>query len=227
MAHDPFLDAARQYCDADGHTCDPSVVFIGAMYGRRGAGGGRCSEALMRWWTDGTPAGGYSQALDGPVPDNYLVVDTSQTGATASLPDGGGATSWMDAWQGISRPDFFYFDPSLRLIDHLSGASLMGDYSSLASRTAPILQSIASTWTGCMAAGGTFCDEPAVPAAPAAPATAPCGDIDSSGEVDVTDLLILLSQFGSQDLSSGDTNYDGVIDVNDLLLLLSQFGGPC
>jgi hypothetical protein len=116
MAHDPFLDAARQYCDADGHTCDPSVVFIGAMYGRRGTGGGRCSEALMRWWTDGTPAGGYSQALDGPVPDNYLVVDTSQTGATASLPDGGGATSWMDAWQGISRPDFFYFDPSLRLI---------------------------------------------------------------------------------------------------------------
>jgi hypothetical protein len=78
-----------------------------------------------------------------------------------------------------------------------------------------------------MAAGGTFCDEPAAPAAPAAPATAPCGDIDSSGEVDVTDLLILLSQFGSQDLSSGDTNYDGVIDVNDLLLLLSQFGGPC
>ena len=61
----------------------------------------------------------------------------------------------------------------------------------------------------------------------AAEPAAPCGDVDSSGIVDVNDLLILLSQFGSEDPGSADTNYDGVVDVNDLLLQLSQFGGSC
>ena len=316
------MDAARQYCDDEGHNCDPSIVFIGALYGQRGAGGTRCPAALFEWWTDGVAAAG-NRALAGPVPDNYIVVDTSLTGATTSLTAGGSMASWTDAWMGSGRPSFFYFDPSLTLVEHLSGSTLGGDYSTLASRTAPIFEAMAAAWTGCVA-GDTYCDE--VPAAggetimvggdrgwvvnsgnaayediianvgdtlvftynsfyhdvmlvdnencdfssgtmvdetgdfswtipepgtyifactrgshcssgnqqvtvivagDAAEPAAPCGDVDSSGIVDVNDLLILLSQFGSEDPGSADTNYDGVVDVNDLLLQLSQFGGSC
>ncbi|MBT5658205.1 MAG: hypothetical protein HOI89_10530 [Phycisphaerae bacterium] len=50
------------------------------------------------------------------------------------------------------------------------------------------------------------------------------GDMDGSGEVDITDLLAFLSVFGTPD---ADLNGDGAGDINDLLILLSQFGSVC
>jgi len=47
-------------------------------------------------------------------------------------------------------------------------------------------------------------------------------DINGDGNVDVTDLLLLLAAFGGS--AAGDCNGDGVTDVSDLLILLSQFG---
>ena len=124
------MDAARQYCDDEGHNCDPSIVFIGALYGQRGAGGTRCPAALFDWWTgatDGPPETGSvlvgdnagNRAISGVVPDNYITVDTSLDGATTSLTEGGSTASWVDAWQGSGRPKFFYFDPSLTLVELL------------------------------------------------------------------------------------------------------------
>jgi len=66
--------------------------------------------------------------------------------------------SWTDAWQGIGRPQFFYFDPGLTLAHHLTAADLSYNYGMLASRTAPIVESMAAAWTGCIA-GDTFCDQ--------------------------------------------------------------------
>jgi hypothetical protein len=57
------------------------------------------------------------------------------------------------------------------------------------------------------------------------PMTPGCsGDIDGNGEVDITDLLALLADFGTP---AGDIDGDGIGDINDLLILLSQFGSAC
>lgn len=105
-----------------------------------------------------------SAPLDGPIPENYIVVDTSLNGATTSFSEGGSMSSWTDAWQGSGRPAFFYFDPSLQLAQILTGSSLAYDWSRLASETVPIFETMAASWMGCIA-GDTFCDEAA--AAPA------------------------------------------------------------
>ncbi|MCC6361335.1 MAG: hypothetical protein IT450_21570 [Phycisphaerales bacterium] len=61
------------------------------------------------------------------------------------------------------------------------------------------------------------------------PAGAPCpGDLDGSGSVNLSDLALLLSEFGSagSDLA-GDVDGDGDVDLSDLTLLLSAFGTTC
>ena len=53
------------------------------------------------------------------------------------------------------------------------------------------------------------------------------GDANLDGKVDVNDLTIVLSNFGSatgMTWGQGDFNYDGRVDVNDLTILLSHFG---
>ncbi len=52
------------------------------------------------------------------------------------------------------------------------------------------------------------------------------GDIDGDGNVSVTDLLLLLTDFGSCDGSPGDLDGDGCVTIVDLLILLVNFG-PC
>lgn len=56
----------------------------------------------------------------------------------------------------------------------------------------------------------------------------PCGDIDGSGTVDVSDLGALLGEFGLSGKGlAGDVNRDGTVDVSDLGILLSRFGQDC
>jgi len=51
------------------------------------------------------------------------------------------------------------------------------------------------------------------------------GDLNGDGIVDVSDLLILLGNYGtSAGPSEGDLNNDGVVDGKDLLILLDLFG---
>jgi len=50
-------------------------------------------------------------------------------------------------------------------------------------------------------------------------------DVDDDGEVTISDLLIILSQWGDQG-GIGDVNDDGIVDVGDLLLAIDSFG-PC
>lgn len=51
------------------------------------------------------------------------------------------------------------------------------------------------------------------------------GDLDADNDVDLDDLLILLSAFGTG--SGGDIDGDSDTDLDDLLILLSGFGQPC
>ena len=54
------------------------------------------------------------------------------------------------------------------------------------------------------------------------------GDLDSTGQVSVADLLLLLAQFGNvgdeDEGSPADLNLDGAVSVTDLLLILGNFG---
>jgi hypothetical protein len=57
------------------------------------------------------------------------------------------------------------------------------------------------------------------------------GDLDGDGDVDLTDLSLLLAAFGA---CAGDANYDpdadldgsGCVELADLSLLLAAFGDP-
>ena len=55
----------------------------------------------------------------------------------------------------------------------------------------------------------------------------PCPtDLDADGDTDFNDILIVLSNFGSDGSAGGDADSDGDVDFNDLITLLSAFG-PC
>lgn len=63
----------------------------------------------------------------------------------------------------------------------------------------------------------------------AQPATCP-GDLDGDNQVSLTDLAILLSNFGRTsgvDDSFGDIDLDGDVDLTDLAQLLARFGSNC
>jgi hypothetical protein len=49
------------------------------------------------------------------------------------------------------------------------------------------------------------------------------GDVNGDGHVDVTDLSVLLSNYGTTN-AVADVNKDGVVDVFDLSILLSHYG---
>ncbi len=55
------------------------------------------------------------------------------------------------------------------------------------------------------------------------------GDVDGNLTVDLTDLAIILANFGASGvgLSDGDLNGDGLVDLSDLAALLAVFGQSC
>ena len=55
------------------------------------------------------------------------------------------------------------------------------------------------------------------------PVDRPAGDVDGDCDVDVGDLLFLLSEWGNTN-SPGDINGDGIVNVFDLLALLADWG---
>ena len=71
------------------------------------------------------------------------------------------------------------------------------------------------------------CDVPAGEDGCVAAAAGPCGDVNKDGVVNVSDLLEILSRFGSDGSAGGDATADGIVNVADVLLTLSQFGGSC
>lgn len=60
-------------------------------------------------------------------------------------------------------------------------------------------------------------------------APTPCmGDLNNDGNRDITDLLMILQEFGcTEGCSATDMNGDGVVNNNDLLLFLPGFGVNC
>ena len=55
----------------------------------------------------------------------------------------------------------------------------------------------------------------------------PCPtDLDNDGDTDFNDILLVLSNWGTDGAAGGDADENGTVDFNDLILLLSAFG-PC
>lgn len=52
-------------------------------------------------------------------------------------------------------------------------------------------------------------------------------DLDGDGIVAVTDVLLLLGEFGCASDCPSDINGDDAVTVEDFLLLLGQFGSTC
>lgn len=61
---------------------------------------------------------------------------------------------------------------------------------------------------------------------PLAPPGACVGDINGDGQVDLADLALLLSAFGSTD-PAADLDGNGIVELADLALILSVFGTTC
>ena len=57
-------------------------------------------------------------------------------------------------------------------------------------------------------------------------ATTCLGDINFDSEVDVSDLLILIGDWGICSDCISDLNFDGIVDVTDLLIIVGNWG-PC
>lgn len=56
----------------------------------------------------------------------------------------------------------------------------------------------------------------------------PCaGDLNNSGNIDIEDLLLVLTGFGCTEDCAVDLNNDGFTTAADVLILLSVFGNPC
>ena len=53
------------------------------------------------------------------------------------------------------------------------------------------------------------------------------GDTDGDADVDLSDLALLLSQFGEVGAFAGDVNGDGNVDLTDLAIILANFGETC
>jgi len=54
------------------------------------------------------------------------------------------------------------------------------------------------------------------------------GDLDGNQQVDIADLALLLSQFGTSGTGlGGDVDRSGTINLADLTILLEGFGQPC
>ena len=50
-----------------------------------------------------------------------------------------------------------------------------------------------------------------------------CPDTNGDGYVNVSDLLIVIDQWGSSN-SPADVNEDGIVDVSDLLIVIGNWG---
>ncbi len=51
------------------------------------------------------------------------------------------------------------------------------------------------------------------------------GDVTGNGEVDINDVLLVLSDFGCTSNCEADVTEDGVVNIDDVLVVLSDFGG--
>ena len=59
---------------------------------------------------------------------------------------------------------------------------------------------------------------------------ASAGDLDADGDIDLSDLAQLLSNYGATGGAShedGDVDFDGDVDLSDLAALLSVYGTTC
>lgn len=113
--------------------------------------------------------------------------------------DAGGQALWIDTPFGIERQP-----------DGPGAANPWVDFDSVSTVTGGAYR---ITLTGvCFVEGGGGCS----------------GDLDGDNDRDISDLAIMLSQFGSTGSGfSADLNNDGQVDISDLALMLSNFGLPC
>ena len=180
-------------------------------------------------------SGTFSNHLDSPVSPDFalenLIPATYLAGGTMTF-ENGGVVYWRVSWGNytgsttgstFNDADGDFGGPIPMALPSAGLQALRFDGAANAPSTSNeddyVLTAAASTWTNNAGEGGTLIGGGALPC----PA-----DIQPDGQVDVTDLLALLSAWGPCDFSCGpaDITGDGQVSVTDLLDLLAAWG-PC
>ncbi len=53
------------------------------------------------------------------------------------------------------------------------------------------------------------------------------GDVATNGSIDISDILLILSQYGCLSECEADVDGDGAVSISDVLAVLAVFGETC
>lgn len=205
---------------------------VSALYLRDADGNGRMTSGAAACPTPPSDIRTFGGACPGPVIANlYLKLDfdpppVADAGPNITVTDNdntGEETVTLDG--SNSTDDTFIFNWTWT-----EGATELGTFSPTLSVSLPVgIHTITLTVEDEF--GVTSTDDVIVTVNPAGGGGCACaGDFDNDGDRDITDLAILLSNFGrsdSPDNCSGNIDGDGDVDIGDLAIMLSGFGLPC
>ena len=212
--------------------CDGSEVAEGE---------GDCSAGYVDLYNSGC------NASDGSFPTTPLSANTAVCGTTGNFISAAGANSRDTDWYAYAHPG-----GSLSLTVTSAGFSVLtGILNTLPDGSncdsAAFLPGLSGTSAGCepitlsadLPAGtyivfvstaeftGTPCGFDYNLIVTTGPTCNPaCGDVTGDGQVNLSDLNLVLANFG-QTTDNGDANCDGVVNLADLNLVLAQFGQTC
>ena len=173
------------------------------------------------------PATGYTGVQRGPDgAKNLIQIGGGQNNFGQALPGGSGVAENANVVGGVGQSG----SQTLATGSFLAPAT-EGTYSfSLANVRANVLTAVNTPPAVSPAVAGTV-NVAAGTITFTVEGAAPCvGDLDGDNDVDLTDLAILLSNFGTVggvDPSDGDIDDDDDVDLTDLALLLAAFGTFC
>jgi hypothetical protein len=123
---------------------------------------------------------------------------------------------------GVTKVDF-YVDNTLYSTDTASPYCMVGTTATCGNYDTTVLSNGSHSFKATATyAGGTITDTATVTVSNSSPTTK-VGDLNHDGSVNIFDLSILLSKWGTTDATS-DLNHNNTVDVFDLSILLSKWG---
>ncbi len=211
--------------DGNGQLLDPpNGDALGEIHGMNDAGTIMLGEwldpnslgsAQATMWTPGTGPGGWDRAT---------------IGAGSLLPGWSGIPTDIDDCGVIVGFDFLLGNRRAWIIDDDGNYQLLKDFVTSHGGTVPagfpmeVAQAITTDGRYIVGHGfGTGAWRVTITRTPLCP-----GDASRDGQVDLSDLALLLADFGNTGCRlPADVNGDGTIDLSDLAIVLANFGNSC